>query len=293
MNRPLLGTLALALLCAIPACSDSGAPGSTATESDAFNTLPLGYADVQSTFGGEGDDGTTEWAPRGHGGPNADGPGRLVFGGLTRFFKFSFLLKPFRTEASDHCEFDTGSGRVVCEPLTRGGLTVNRSAAFSDAQGGVQQTFDLGTTNSVNVQLDVAGTRERQDGNQSTIDHHSDYSVTGLAAGSSDLTVAGESAGQEITTGSDDVGDFTAERKIGDKVEDLVVPKGRGRPFPTSGTITRTVEATITYSGQAPKARSRREVITFTGSSSATVEITRDGVTRTCTITATDGLDCP
>jgi hypothetical protein len=98
----------------------------------------------------------------------------------------------------------------------------------------------------------------------------------------------------ETTTGTDDVGDFTAERKIGDTIEDLVLPISHGRPFPTSGTIVRSVEVTITYAGQAPKTRSRREVVTFTGSNTATVEITRDGVTRTCTFAMPGGaLDCP
>jgi hypothetical protein len=291
MKRPLLGLVIAALL--IPGCSDSGAPGTSATDSDAFATLPLGFAEVQSTFGGEDDDGTTEWAPRGHNGQNPENPHRLVFGGLTKFFNFAFLLKPFRNDASDHCAFEAGSGRVQCQPVAREGLTINRSAAFTDAEGAVQQSFDRGSTNSVNVQIDVAGTRDRRDGDHSTIHHRSDFTVTGLAGGSSELTVDGESSGLETTTGADDVGDFTAERRIGDAVQDLVVPMGRGRPFPTSGTITRSVEATISYAGQASRTRSRREVITFTGSNAATVEVTRDGATRTCTISVSEGLDCP
>ena len=295
MKRPLIFMMTGALVFAVPACQDSGAPGSTTTESDAFSTLPLGFAGVQSTFGGENDDGTTEWSPRGHGGTGSQGdPKGLMFGGLAKFFNFNSVLRPFPNEASDHCAFDGSSGRVECEPVNRGGLTVTRSAAFTDAHGDAQQAFDRSTTNTVNVQADVSGTKERHDGNSSTIHHHSDHTVTGLAEGSTELTVNGESAGVETTTGTDDVGDFTAERRIGDTIEDLVLPVGHGRPFPASGRIVRSVEVTITYAGQAPKTLSRREVVTFTGSNSATVEITRDGTTRTCTFTVPGGaLDCP
>jgi hypothetical protein len=296
MKRPLIFMMTGALVLAVLACQDSGAPGSTTTttESDAFTTLPLGFADVQSTFGGEDDDGTTEWAPRGQRGnvPHGDGKG-LMFGGLAKFFNFNSLLRPFPTEASDHCTFNASSGRLECDPVTRGGLTITRSAAFTDADGNVQQAFDGSTTNTINVQVEVSGTKERHDGNSSTIHHHSDHTVTGLAEGSTELTLNGESAGVETTTGTDDVGDFTAERKIGDTVEDLVVPVHRGRRFPTSGTIVRTVEVTITYTGQAPKTFSRREVVTFTGSNSATVEITQDGSTRTCSLVLPHGsLSC-
>lgn len=296
MKRPLIFMMTGALVLAVLACQDSGAPGTTTTttESDAFTTLPLGFADVQSTFGAEDDDGTTEWSPRGHSGnaPPRDGKD-LMFGGLAKFFNFNSLLRPFPTEASDHCPFDASSGRIECDPVTRGGLTVIRSAAFADANGDVQQAFDRSTTNTVNVQVGVSGTKERHDGNSSTIHHHSDHTVTGLAEGSTELTVNGESAGVETTTGTDDVGDFTAERKIGDTVEDLVVPVRQGRRFPTSGTIVRTVEVTITYTGQAPKTTTRRETVTFTGSNSATVEITQAGSTWTCSLVLPRGpLSC-
>ena len=295
MRRPLIFMMTAAFVLAVPACQDSGAPDSVATESDPFTTLPLGFAGVQSTFGGEDDDGTTEWSPRGHGRLGSQGdPKGLMFGGLAKFFNFNSVLRPFPNEASDHCAFDASSGRVECEPVNRGGLTVTRSAAFADADGDAQQAFDRSTTNAVNVRMDVSGTKERHDGNSSTIHHHSDHTVTGLALGSTELTLNGESAGVETTTGTDEVGDFTAERRIGDTIEDLVLPVSHGRPFPTSGTIVRSVEVTITYAGQVPKTLSRREVVTFTGANTPTVEITRDGTTRTCTFTLPGGaLDCP
>lgn len=286
------GTLVLA----VPACRDSAGPGPTTIDSDAFTTLPLGFAGVQSTFGGEDDDGLTEWSPRGHGGAGSRGePKGLMFGGLAKFFKFNAVLKPFPNESSDHCAFEALSSRVECEPVTHGGLTVVRSAGFADADGNVQQAFDRLTTNTVNVQVDVRGTKERRDGNRSTVHHHSDNTVTGLAEGSTELVVNGESAGVETTTGTDDHGGFTAERKISDTIEDLVLPVGHGRPFPTSGTIVRAMEVTITYTSQAPQTFSRREVVTFTGANSATVEVTRDGITRTCTFTMPGGgaLKCP
>jgi hypothetical protein len=291
MKRPPMFILTGALLFAVPACQDSGAPGITLpTDSDAFITLPLGFAEVQSTFGDEDDDGTTEWSPRGlrGNGPHGDGK-RLMFGGLAKFFRFNSILRPFPNGSSDHCAFDPSNGRVECDPVIRGGLTVTRSAAFADADGHVQQAFDRSTTNTVKVQVDVSGTKERHDGNSSTIHHHSDHTVTGLAEGSTELTVNGESAGVETTTGTDDLGDFSAERKIGDTMEHLVLPASHGRRFPISGKLVRSVEVTVTYTGQASRTFSRREVVIFTGSNTATVEITEDGSTRTCRLVLPPG----
>src|SRR5437867_11289988 len=93
MKRPLIFMMTGALVFAVTACQDSGAPGSATTDSDAFATLPLGFADVQSTFGGEDDDGTTEWAPRAHRGTGPQGnPKGLMFGGLAKFFKFNSVF---------------------------------------------------------------------------------------------------------------------------------------------------------------------------------------------------------
>src|SRR6185436_5320216 len=114
------------------------------------------------------------------------------------------------------CAFDSASGRVVCNPVVRSGLTINKSASYADVNGAVQQAFDSATTNTINVKVSVAGTITRRDSAVSTVQHASDRTVTGLAPGSTARKVNGTSAGQESTDGTKDGKQFTALRVVGD-----------------------------------------------------------------------------
>ncbi len=114
-----------------------------------------------------------------------------------------------------HCTYNAGTGRVECDPITRGGLTIVRSASFLDAAGNGQTGFDSLTTNTINTRISVNGTITRRDGATSDVDSQSDRTVAGLAPGSSQRTVNGTSQGHELTTGTDPTGDFTAERVAG------------------------------------------------------------------------------
>jgi hypothetical protein len=63
--------------------------------------------------------------------------------------------------------------------------------------------------------------------------------------------------------------------------------------YPTAGTIIRSMQVTVTYSGQSPTTSSRREVVTYDGSTTAHLTIMQDGATRTCTMTLPHGqLSC-
>ncbi|HWK89591.1 MAG TPA: hypothetical protein VNP72_06330, partial [Longimicrobium sp.] len=140
------------------------------------------------------------------------------------------------------------------------------------------------TTDRVTSHATVSGTTTRRDGVTAMVDHSGDRVVTGLAKGSTQRTVNGTSAGSETLSGSNDAGAFTATRVLGDTTVALVVPVQSGRPsYPTGGTVTRSMRATLTRGGTTTT-RSRREVITFDGSATASLVITEDGVTRTCTV---------
>ena len=185
---------------------------------------------------------------------------------------------------SDNCVFSTTTNRVECATITHDGLTINRSFSFLDASGAVQQAFDTGTTNTVNVKKTVSGTITHHETVTSTANGSSDLTVAGLATGSTQRTVNGTSAGTEATTGTRDGVAFTAQRSAGDTTTGLVIPIQNDHPtFPTAGTIIRSMTATVTPSGQTPSTSSRREVITFDGSATAKVVITHDGVTKNCT----------
>ncbi len=215
--------------------------------------------------------------------------------------------------------FVASTGRVTCPAETRNGLTINRSAAYTTTAGAVQQAFDTLTTNSVNTRSEVTGTityardsmAQRGDGRghgpglrggaggrllgdtstvltaSTTVRNTSERTVTGLAQGSTQRTVNGTSSGQETTTGTSSRGAFTASRTVGDTTRGLIVPvRAAGdtaKSYPTAGTVTRSMSATLTYTGQTPTTVSRREVVTYDGSATAKVTITENGTTRSCT----------
>jgi hypothetical protein len=118
------------------------------------------------------------------------------------------------------------------------------------------------------------------------VDWVSDQVVSGLLASSTARTVNGTSAGRESSNGTNSTGTYTAVRVMGDTIRSVVIPKQTGTTaaFPTSGTVTRYMQATLTYTGQAPTTSTRREVITYDGTNVAKVVITKDGVTQNCTL---------
>lgn len=213
--------------------------------------------------------------------------------------------------------FDAASGRVACAAETHGGVTVTRSAQFKDANGTVQQAFDTLTTNSVNLQSAVSGTltfdraadsaaaadhgrehwgRGRGPGGRllgdtstiltatTTITSSSTRTVTGLAQGSTQRTVNGTTAGQESTTGTSSRGSFTATRTVGDTTTGVIIPvQTTGPSYPTAGTVIRSIQATLKYTGEDAVSLQRREVVTYDGSTTAKVVITEHGTTKTCT----------
>jgi hypothetical protein len=124
-----------------------------------------------------------------------------------------------------------------------------------------------------------------------TANNSSDRTVSGLATGSTERRVNGASSGEERTTG----GDFTVVRVAGDTTRDVVIPVTPGliRAYPASGTVVRSMKVTLTR-GVATTMSTRREVVTYNGSDTAVVEITRDGRTITCTVVLRRGrVSCP
>jgi hypothetical protein len=243
-----------------------------------------GFVPGGATSGGDNDadrdegDRGPEWGALMGGGLGQEWIGGIGFGpGLGR--------GPFGDfDDSDDCTFSTTTSRVECATVTRGGLTINRSFSFLDAAGTVQQMFDPSTTNTVNTKSSVTGTVTHHQTATSTVNSSSDFTIAGLASGSTQRTVDGKSAGSESTTGTRDGVAFTVARTAGDTTTGLIIPIQDERPtFPTAGTVIRSMQATVTRGTAAPTTSSRREVITYDGSSTAKVVITQDGVTKNCT----------
>ena len=181
------------------------------------------------------------------------------------------------------CTFAASTGRVTCSAETRNGVTINRSFAFTTATGTAQAKPDS-TTNPVNSQISVSGTVTRRDSAVSNITSSSNRTVSGLAYNSTQRTVNGTSAGTETTTGKVAEGAFTSTRIVGDTTTGVIIPLTAGRPtYPTAGTVVRHMKVTMTVAG-ATTTKERREVVTYNGTATATLTITQDGTTKTCTL---------
>jgi hypothetical protein len=294
----ILALAAAAVLMFACATDNATSPVASSEAATALVSAPITFDQVNSSFVGSSspDNAFTPLGRRGGEGErerNRRGPGWGAFmgGGIGEAFiggigfGRGFGRGPFgEWRDEDDCAFSTTTNRLECTIVRGSGLTINRSFSFLDAAGGVQQAFDTATTNTVNVKTSVSGTITHHETVTSTVEASSDFTVTGLASGSTQRTVNGTSAGTESTTGTRDDVAFTAARTAGDTITGVVIPIQDGRPtYPTAGTIVRSMQATVTLSGESPSTSSRREVITFDGSATAKVVITQDGVTKNCT----------
>lgn len=313
------------------ACADvtSTTPSSLtlAALNAALSSVPVGYGDLSTSYVGvsAASAGTAGlWVGGGReagfdrggmmgGGLHDDFSGGIGFGGRGGYYG------PFAGGLPCVGTFDATTGRVSCPDETRGGVTVKRSAKYTDASGAVQQKFDSATTNTVNQQKQVSGTitfdkaadssdvdgrrdadhhwgRGRGPGGRllgdtstiltatTTINSQSDRTVSGLAQNSTQRTVDGASAGTESTVGTSSRGSFTATRAVGDTTIGVVIPIVVGtRSYPTAGTVIRQIQATLKYSGEDAVTLSRREVVTYDGSATAKVVITENGTVKNCT----------
>ena len=249
-----------------------------------------GFVPGEVETGGDGD-GDHQDGPNNDGEHDGPGWGGLMGGGLGEMwiggigFGPGLGRGPFDDfDDSNSCAFSTTTNRNDCAAITHDGLTINRSYSFLDGAGHVEQAFDPANTNTVNVKNSVTGTVTHHSTATSTVNSSSDFTVVGLASGSTQRTVDGTASGSETTTGTKDGVAFTVARTADDKTVGLVIPIQDGRPtYPTAGTVTRSMSATVTKDGSAPSTSSRSEVITYDGTATAKVVVTQDGVTKNCT----------
>jgi hypothetical protein len=323
--------LAGTIVAGVAACADttSTAPSSLTRSAlaAALSSVPVGYGDLSTSYIG-----VTA--------ANANVAGLWIGGGREAEFHRDGLMGggirdefiggiafdgrggrhgPFAGGLPCSGTFEASTGRIVCPDETRGGVTIKRSAKYTDAAGAAQQAFDSVTTNTVNVQSAVSGTltfdraadsvddsrdrggehhwgRGRGAGGRllgdtstiltatTTINSNSNRTVSGLAQNSTQRAVDGASAGTESTTGTSSRGSFTATRAVGDTTIGVVIPIVVGtKAYPTAGTVIRQIQATLKYEGEDAVTLSRREVVTYDGSATVKVVITENGTTKSCT----------
>ena len=279
----------------VVACRDAAAPTNTnllsLSMASAFTSTPAGFDQLNTSFDAAPTGGPFEpqfdMGGHGMGGPHGmdhDGPGfGLGFmGGLGGPF-LGDGLRHFPADSS--CAYSSGTGLVTCS-TTRNGLTITRVSKYSTGSGQTQPKIDS-TTNTVATTVTVSGTVTRRDSSTSVISESSNETISGLALGSTKRTFDGTSAGTESTTGRSPQGAFTAKRIAGDTIKGVVIPAPSSttqHPYPTAGTVTRSMSVTVTLSGGSPTTSTRREVISYDGSDTAKVVITHDGTTQNCTL---------
>jgi hypothetical protein len=277
------------------ACADLDGPGfEMLSLTDAFVALPAGY-NLNNTSFSLGDASEPAFIPgmavrHDFGGARGGLRDGLMGGGMAPDFLGGVALGrgfgrgPFGGgPLNSDCTLAPSTGRVTCPTETRNGITINRSFSFTTAAGTAQAKPDS-TTNTVNSQISVSGTVTRRDSAVSTISSSSNRTVSGLAFNATQRTVNGTSAGTETTTGKVSEGTFTSTRTVGDTTSGIVIPLTDGRPtYPTAGTVVRHLKVTMTVAGKTTT-RERREVVAYNGTATATLTITQDGTTKTCTL---------
>ena len=304
MTRARLYSATLLLLVAAACSSDRSVTQPQAISPELATVLNDGFAQSAAGFGETnnsfvtGLDAFAPWMPpafgaivdRFHRTSDFMGGGLAGdFAGAATFLTFGrgpFDGGPFAPiRANKDCTFSSSTGRVTCPPQTIGGLTIARSYAYTDVNNKPQAALDT-TTNTVNTRVTVSGTIVFRRGDTTTVNHASDQTVTGLAKGSAKRVINGTSAGTENTKGTDDKGNkFTTARVIGDTTTGLTIPVQSGKPtYPTAGSVVRSMQVTATIGSQAPAVSTRREVVTYDGSTTAKVTITHDGTTKNCTL---------
>jgi hypothetical protein len=158
-------------------------------------------------------------------------------------------------------------------PLRSNSFERERTVTFFSASGDEQDAFDRLTTASIRLVLSIEGEVSRE-GFFASVERHRDTRVTGLLGEEETRTWNGEgdSSWERVRVNDDGERSYEAEASL--VIDDVVRAVDRSaHPWPLSGTITRTVEITITNGPNGDETRTRTVVITFDGTQFATLTI--------------------
>jgi hypothetical protein len=166
------------------------------------------------------------------------------------------------------------------------GLTYALKYFLYDA-GGVALTFvDPIHAASLRTVVDVTGTvtnGSSSSGTVATIDHHSDMTLGGLL--STTRTLNGTSRDRDVVTTSG-VTNMRTSIDLTGTTANLVLPSGSSK-WPASGTITSIANSATTIGSLPQVTTSANAVLTFNGTSTATLVATVSGRVTTCQIDLT------
>lgn len=190
--------------------------------------------------------------------------------------------------ASNPCRYDAASGRWVCPPVTRNGLTFRRSFAYLDADGNPMRRFDQLLTAAVNTRNAVFGTVQR-DNATTRIRSEGEMTVSGLLGEETTRILNGREHGTRETEFVTDQGTATSHVEFANRTVEVLVPvvarradgSAPARQWPLSGQTVRGHAVTVTRNGESHIER-WRETTTFNGTAIVPVEIVSSRGTRNC-----------
>lgn len=171
------------------------------------------------------------------------------------------------------CDYNADVGRHVCETITNGELSLDRSYGFFDRDQ-AQEGFDAAVTDSINFQDHLSGTTESS-GWSATVNHVGNVTVAGdptwdfhrLWNGTGDGTLKIDYTSESATRSYD----LSSSTSIGNVV--TAIPH-HDNPWPLSGTFTHTFQGTATGGVAATVAYTA--VVTFNGGSIVPLDLGPD-----------------
>ena len=196
------------------------------------------------------------------------------------------------------CRYDAANGRWVCAPVTRDGLTFQRSFAYLDSDGNPMRRFDALLTAAVNTRNAVFGTIQRENASI-RIRSAGQMTVSGLLGEETTHILDGAEHGRRETEMVTDQGTARSLVEFANRTVAVVIPVVRraegvapARQWPLSGQTIRGHAVTGTRNGETHTER-WRETTTFNGTAIVPVEIVSSRGTRNCLRNlATGALSC-
>ncbi|MGA9836264.1 MAG: hypothetical protein WBQ26_03000 [Gemmatimonadaceae bacterium] len=170
--------------------------------------------------------------------------------------------------AAAGCTLDSATSIFTCPPTTSNGLTLVRTFEFFDSTGAPMLAFNGATTASVHIVATETGVRSSATG-ADTISRVRDLTASGLLGHNTTRIWNGTGTRNDGGYWSDSIATRTAHVIDNTTFTNIVVDLPRAsNPYPASGTITRMVSgaATVTRNGTTRSLTVTRTVtITFNG----------------------------
>ena len=153
----------------------------------------------------------------------------------TRFAFWSF---------AGSCVYSSATGRFTCPDVVKNGLTLSRSAAFTDASGTAMSHYNDTTTATANFQITVSGVHSTMLG-ADTISRKRNMTTTGLLGHETIRTWNGTGTRSDGGYAQDTAKTRTYHTADTVTLANVVVKLPRSQnPWPLSGTVTRQISGT-------------------------------------------------